>query len=348
LVIAAILASVAGLNAYHYSFLVPRAALRAETHRAVLDHSAEAPERFHLLVPYAVEAVARPAAAVMPHEKAVSRTYAAYYLIGLTALLYAHFIYFNLWCSREMSVAGALIVADTIRIALRQGEYIGQAALPDAAVFAPHSILEPTLIAAALILIVRHRSTLLACLTAIAALNSEAALLIPLLCLAVNPETNRAMAAACAGVAAIVLIAIRLWVGGAWLSGTLAAIWQTNMAHLPTVALNITLLLGAVWVLGVMGYARSTAFLRRAAVAGVPAVALAVGVFGYWWDVRLLMPLYAMVVPLALVYLSGAGDTNSWLRLERRPVWRRIARRPHLWARHVRSKGGYCGVRICH
>ncbi len=301
IVIAALLATVAGVNAYQYSFLVPQAALRRATHQGVLTHTADVPERFHVLVPFAVEAAIRPAATLMPHEKAVGRVYAVYYFAALWGLLFALFTYLTLWFSGEEAMIGTLVVADTIRVALRQGEYIGQAPIPSAAVFAPHSILEPTLIAVALMFIVRRRRAWLAVLVAVAALNSEAALLIPLIFLAGAGVTKRTVAAA-AGYTALALaamLAVRLWSGGTWVSTPFAETWRMNVAQLPTVAINVMLFLGGVWLLALFGFPRAPAFLRRVAI-GVPVCIAAVAVWGFWWDVRLLMPLYPMVVPLAL------------------------------------------------
>jgi hypothetical protein len=304
-VIAAILVTAAGVNAYHYSFLVPRAAERIATHEAVVHHAAAAPERFRVLVPYAVEAVARPASMLMPYQKSISRVYAAYYLLALTALLLACFAYFTRWYPRDTALIGALLVADTVHIALRQGEYIGQVPIPSSAVFAPHSILEPTLIAATLIFTARGQWKWVTVVAGIAALNSEAALLVPLVALAGGGATNRSVAAATvsAGVAVGVLLLIRLIVGGPWTSMSLDAIWQMNVANLPTAAVNVLLLLGGAWVLAVFGYSRSPVFLRRVAMV-VPVYAAVVGVCGFWWDVRLLLSLYPLVVPLALAFVA--------------------------------------------
>jgi hypothetical protein len=305
LVVAAICVTVAAVSAYHYSFLVPRMAERTATHEAVVRRTADPPERFRVLVPFAVESVARPASAFMPYEKAVNRVYAAYYLIALATLLFACFIYFSRWFSTEVALIGALLIADTIHIALRQGEYIGQVPVPASAVFAPHSLLDPTLIAVTLIATVAMRWSWLPAIAAAAAFNSEVALLIPLVVLAGVAISRRALTAAaiCAAIVVGGVVAARLIVGGPWVFASLGRLWHMNTASLPTAALDVMLFLGAVWPFAVLGYSRAPEFLRRVAWAA-PLYLIAFLVFALWLDVRLLMPLYPIVVPLALALVS--------------------------------------------
>jgi hypothetical protein len=305
-VILAILVTAAGVTAYHYSFLVPRASMRIATHEAVVHRTADSPERFRVLVPFAVEAVARPAAMFMPYEKAVGRVYAAYYLIAITSLLFACFTYFSRFWSREAAMIGALLLADTMHIALRQGEYLGQLPIPGNAVFAPHSLLEPILLAVALIATLDRRWIWVPIIAGVAALNSEAALLIPVAILAAGSNDSRATKAAgiCAANVVAVLVLVRLALGGPWIVTSVGELWRLNTSNLPTALLNIVLFLGGVWLLALFGFAKSPRLLRRVTAMAAPVYVAAFLLFAVWWDVRVLMPLYPIVVPLALAFVS--------------------------------------------
>src|SRR5262249_32406258 len=106
---AAVLVTAIAVNAYHYSFLVPTAALRQAMHGAVVSRTAPAPERYHVLVPYALNPVIDAASRAMKPEKAFVRVYAVYYLLALWLLVAMQFIYFRRWFSDEAAMVGALL-----------------------------------------------------------------------------------------------------------------------------------------------------------------------------------------------------------------------------------------------
>ena len=74
------------------------------------------------------------------------------------------------------------------------------------------------------------------------------------------------------------------------------------MSQLWLAAFNITALLGAFWIFALFGLPRAPAFVRRSALV-IPAYLAVVAIWGIWWEVRLLMPLYPLLLPLALSYL---------------------------------------------
>jgi hypothetical protein len=83
---------------------------------------------------------------------------------------------------------------------------------------------------------------------------------------------------------------------------TIADVWRMNVSDqgIRTTIPNVALFLGiSGWILAMLGFARSPAFVRRTgwlAVAYIPAYAI----WGYWYEVRLLMTLYPIVVPALL------------------------------------------------
>lgn len=292
-VLAAIFVTAAATNANDYSFLVPRQDVRLAMHKAVVDGTAPASARYHVLVPHLTEPIVQWLSPRMTYDVAFRRVYALYYLSALTALFAALFWYLSLWFSDVQALAGSLLVGSTIRIVLRQGEYLDLSSIPTASVFSPWSLLEPIVIAVGLMLIVKDWRWLLALLIAVASLNSGSALLLPVV-YALTRSTSRESVMIGLGYAAIsgfVLIGLRALLGSAS-----AVVEPLNW---PTTAINLVLFLGPVWLLAAFGVRRSPPFVRRAALA-IPIYLIAVSTIGPGWDLRLMSPLYPLVLPVAL------------------------------------------------
>ena len=302
--LAAVLVTAIAINASDYSFLVPLQQVRIDTHRSIIAGHAAAPRRHQILVPYLLDPPIRVLATIMPPDKALTRVYAAYHLAALTLLLAALFSYLRVWFSPEQALVGALIVGSMIRIVLRPGEHWDLSSIPESSVFAPASLLEPTLIAIGLLLMRTGRHWLLAVLVAIAAANSEAAALLPVLFVATRPLTRDRIAAAL-GYAAIgiaVTLGLRVATGGDPFPPEIGQALSENLRHLPSLAINLALFLGLFFLLIPIGWRRTPEFARRAMIA-IPIYLIAVAAWGYWWDVRNLTPLYPILLPPALAAL---------------------------------------------
>lgn len=72
-------------------------------------------------------------------------------------------------------------------------------------------------------------------------------------------------------------------------------------------AANLTMLFGVCWLFAVLGWSRAPSFIRRAAII-IPFYLATIAVFGIWWEVRLVMPLYPILFALALSYLYDARE----------------------------------------
>ena len=289
------------VNAADYSFLVPRRDVRLEAHGQVVAHTAPAPARYRLLVPAALDPPIRALAAAMPYDKAFGRVYAVFHFAALVGLLGILVYELTLWFTLEQAVVGALLVGSTIRMALRQGEYLDLSSIPLPSVFAPHSLLEPIFIAAAVVLAVHDRVGWLAAVVAVATVNSEAAALLPLVYLAVRGVSKSSLPAtgALSGIWFVVFLATRSIAGASPSSVSAAELWSENLAHLPTAALNVALFIGPLWLLAAAGVRRAPQAIQRASWL-IPIYTIALAITGLWWDVRLLMPLYPILVPLVL------------------------------------------------
>jgi hypothetical protein len=299
--VAGLLLTAVLVNASDYSFLVPLRDLRHAGHAAVMNHRAAPPARYRVLVPFALDPIIRGLSTLMPEDKAFGRVYAMFHFITLAALLAALVWELRLWFSLEQAVVGALLVGSTIRLALRQGEYLDMSSIPLTSVFAPSSLLDPIVVALGVVLAVRQYQWWFTGLVAMAALNSEVAALLPLLYAVVSGVTRRStLAVAMSGlVYAVVTLTVHALVGPAIGGWAVAEIWRENTLHLATTIVNLALFIGPLWILALTGLRHAPAEIRRAAWL-VPVYLGVVGVWGFWWDVRLLMGLYPILVPLLL------------------------------------------------
>jgi hypothetical protein len=262
-VLVAIVATVVAVNAFDYSVLVPQQRVRYEMQHAIVSGTAPAAQKLHLLVPFVMEPIIGGFATAMPRDVAFRRAYFAFHAVALIALLASVYAYARLWFTRDQALIGALIVGASLRLVLRQGEYWDFSPIPVSSVFAPWSLLEPTFVALTLLFLYRRQWGWLSLTIVLAALNSGLAILVS--AFTASPGST----------------------------------WQQNVNHLPTLAVNLTLFLGAATVLAVLGYRRSPPFARRAA-AGAAGFAGAILALGYWWEVRAITLLYPVVTPLIL------------------------------------------------
>ena len=293
-VLVGMFATVVATSAFDYSVLVPRPDLRYAMHRAIVDGTAPSPQRFRVLVPWSLDPLIRLAGRSGDSEQAFRRVYFAFHIVVLSALVGGVYGYSRLWFSRDRSLIGALVIASVLHLVLRMGEYWDFSPIPDRTWFAPWSLLEPVFVAIGLVSLARRQIGLLAILTVLASLNSEASVVLPLLALVV-PKQERRHGLALLALWAVVTALLHFGVGGFTMP---EPTWQQNIAHLPHVVVNLLLLLGPA-ALAMSGYGKAPLFARRALLALVPSL-LAIMVFGNWWDARLLTPLYPLVGPLVL------------------------------------------------
>lgn len=293
-VLLGLFATAIATNAFDYSVLVPQQQLRYEMHRAIVDGTAPAPQRFRILVPWLLDPLISAGSTLTEPSQAFRRVYFAFHFTALTLLLAGIYRYARLWFSRDQAVIGALIVGTTVHIVLRMGEYRDFAPIPPEAWFAPWSLLEPVFVAIGLVLLFHRRIGALAILTVIAALNSEASIVLPLLALVTRNRENRGAVVVVLWIAVTALV--RAGIGGfAWPAPAIGE----NLAQLPTAAINIGLLFGPAWLLALIGSRHAPSFARRSLAAALPLI-IAITIFGSWWDVRLLAWLYPLTVPLVL------------------------------------------------
>jgi hypothetical protein len=295
---------------------------RLELHRQIIDGTAVAPYRYRILVPFICEALTRLFSAVLPLKQSFILAYALYDLAAILFFMLVLFAWLRVWFSRERALVGLLFVAGVISMALRD-HY-----------FQPWSLLDPGLFTAGLLAIYRKRWWILAALTLVATLNRETGIFLPVAFLFSNVNRGggerdhgaarvRKWPALLAGYVFIwvfVYGAIRVLRGATDHMYTLGEIWMHNTAkhNLVYTPVNLILFLGAFWAFAAMGYRHAPAFLRRITWVIVPYVIM-VALFGMWREVRLLMPLYPILVALGLCYLYHGRVNTDASRSEHAP-----------------------------
>ncbi|HYB94809.1 MAG TPA: hypothetical protein VEC39_07535 [Vicinamibacterales bacterium] len=265
---------------------------RRDVHRAILNQTARTPDRYRVLSAAIVEVPTRVLAQFMPYERAYDRASLVFYLAAIAGMLASLFAYLRRWFGDEPALIAALAVACTIRITMRQHDY------------APGSYLEPTFVALALLAIINRRYGWLGALIAVATLNRETAIFLALLHLGTSDFSRQAWirTTAYVGIWAAIYGVVRTMGGDAERYWTMELVWRTNLSQPQLAVFNVSMLLGVFWVLAVLGWQYAPAFIRRSALI-VPPYLLTVAIWGIWWEVRLLMPLYPILFALALSYL---------------------------------------------
>jgi hypothetical protein len=301
--LAAIFVAVSTVTALNYAFLPGEATLTARRsfQAGILAHTIEAPDRYRFVLPMMIEGPIAVLQRSMSRNDAFDRAYAVFYVLALPAFLASLFAYVRVWFPSEAALVGVLFVAATLPVAMRPNEY------------GPHSFLEPTFISLALLCILRDRRLWLAVLVAVATLNRETGIFLVVLYALARPlNQQRAIVTVAYGAIWLtVFIGLRLYAGDADRYWTVAKVFTSNLSQLPLTVFNVAALFGVFWWFAAAGFRDSPTFVRRVAVV-IPVYLAVIGVWGVWWEVRLLLPLLPLLLPLALSFLfrpaTGAVD----------------------------------------
>ena len=306
--------SVAVVIAYGYFTRVakPNFEPRLELHSQIIKGTAPSPYRYRILVPVIAEALRGALGIAMPTKAAFLLAYAIYDLIAISSLLVLLFYWLRTWFNSAQALVGVLFVAATMPVAL-QDHY-----------FQPWSLLEAALFTAALLVIHGRRYLLLSIIVAVAALNRETAILIPIAFLATLDVKGLLSSGPARDLRPILLFGglCAIWAVGFFglreLRGPAAGVEPVHdlfarnitRANLLLAFRNGGMFLGGFWVFAALGLRCAPAFIRRSVLL-IPLYVAAISVWGVWYEVRLLMPLYPLLIPLGL----------SFLYLRRRSTW---------------------------
>ncbi len=296
--------SVSMVLAYGYFTKIdlPNYELRFQLHSQIVAGDAPSPYRFRILVPFSIELLKNALDNYMSIKTSFLLSYAVYDLLSIFFLLASLFFWLRTWFNSEQGLIGVLFIAGTMPIAL-QNHY-----------FQPWSYLEVGFLSVALIAIHKNRYWSLFFLVALASLNRETAIFIPLIFLIINinfanlKTTNvyktilkfcglLVMWAAC-------FWGVRYYQGSAPHIETIEGLLLRNITKhsLLLTFVNCGMFLGGWWIFAIMGFRNAPRFIKKVSLIA-PFYLLIIIVWGVWYEVRLLMPLYPILVPLGLSFL---------------------------------------------
>lgn len=293
-VVVVLLVSVALMLTVHYGATVVGALLgdRMRLHAAIVEHTAPSPYRYRVLAPYVMQAVLwclpAPARASAAAHHAVYLSADFLLFCGILLALYG---FLRQWFAREHALIGALFTGAMMVVPLRD-HY-----------FQPWSLLETLLFILALTAMHRGRFGWVCVCAALSALNSEKGVFIPLaFALTAAPvaalrrgawgPAGRALLLG--GLWAAAFFGLRGWLGAAPPVETVASLREWN-ADVVKILVMLGAFLGLFWYNVGVGLRRAPAFVRRAAWV-IPLYLLVLAPFSVWYEVRLLMPLYPLLI----------------------------------------------------
>jgi len=261
---------------------------RIEAHTDIVSGGL-APYRYRILVPYLVNVLIVNLSHYVGNGLAFLLSYATYFFAAIATLLVSLYLYLRLWLDDKSALIGCLIAAFTMPVGLRY--------------FYPYSFLEVTLFIIALYLIYRHADGWLLPLVLIASLNRETAIFIVVAYAIHRRKLPMSLALGLAWLG--VFVVLRLWLGDAPRSVTVADIWAENTSPrgIYEGALNSLIFFGVLWFAAIRHYPQAASFLKQMAIVGLLYI-ITILAFGRWEETRLLMMLYPIVLPLALQTLN--------------------------------------------
>jgi hypothetical protein len=256
----------------------------AEMLNSILDGTAASPYRYRPLSAWLTSPFA---------SAGVPIAYSIAHALALPAMFVMLYAWLRQWMDEKTALIGVLLTAAFMPLMIQ---------VWGIALYAP---LEVVFLCAALLLLVRkppYWRPAYVLLTAIATLNRETAVLLPLALIVtedLRQEWRTGLLALL--VWASVFAGLRLWLGAAPDTLTVAETWALNTGGgwYTIVAILKNAFFVPLWILAVIHAHRAPAPLQRLALVGLPYLALCL-VFALWHEVRLWLPLLVLWLPLAL------------------------------------------------
>jgi len=276
---------------------IPRQAERRELHARIVSRVASSPYRYRVLLPYSAETMARALAGAVGYRGALLASYGILEALSLLLLSLALYYYLGCFFPPLPSLLGVLLAHISMVVALRD-HY-----------FQPWSLANGAFFALAALFLCRRRLALFAFVVLLSAFNRETSLVLPFMYLFVFMKKGRFRKVALGSLLLLVLwigayLFVRNLQGQATHLYTLSEILAKNLRpkYLVYLFLNLSLFLGVLWFYAAAGFGKAPVFVRRLSLV-LPLYLVPVILFGVWKEVRLLIPLYPVLLPLALSFL---------------------------------------------
>jgi hypothetical protein len=269
--------------------------IRAAAHEGILDGTALSPYRYRLLAPWTTEAVMR-LLAPLGERRAFHLAYLAWNTAWTYLTFALTFRFLRRWHAPDTALVATLLLPLALVAAFAEQWY------------APWSVAETPLFLAGLLAVLGGRTVAALALVAVASLNRETALYLPLAWMLVASAPDSVRRSGVTAAAPLAALAVWIVIYGAlrWALGAAPAavpfdvLLRTNLdpMGLAFAAIWLALLLGPVWLWAARGAGAAPAELARLCWMVVPVAVLYLA-FGIWREVRILMPLVPLLLALA-------------------------------------------------
>ncbi|MCK4798086.1 MAG: hypothetical protein KAT05_11935 [Spirochaetes bacterium] len=314
-----ILISLSAILAYNYFNIIekPECSARISLHKDILNKTAPSPYRYRILVPYTIELVIKFLTCFISYTYAFLLSYFLFNFITFSLMLITIFLFLNYFFTTEQSFIGTLITCSTMPIVFRN-HY-----------FQPWSFLEVVFFTLSLILIYKNNILLLFFLMIIGTLNRETTLFIPFIYLFVNINLINIIKIKKINLKnnskyfiyffLLIITWIFIYFSLRYLQGftehihTIKDIWikNTTKKHLTRAIINNSLFLGIIWIYIILGFKKAPNFIKNTSFI-LPIYFLLILIYGIWYEVRLLMPLYPIFISLGLSFIFYKRKIDSW------------------------------------
>lgn len=275
---------------------------RITLHQKILNKEAESPYRYRILVPLFVEQIIKLTSKILSYKTSFLVSYALFDFIALFFLFYILFVFLKQWFSVDCSLIGILFVGSTVILALKDHYY------------QPWSLLEPGIYTLSLICIYRNKYLIVAFLVALSTFIRETAIIIILTFLfsKINfksPFINKndlILGSIYMLIYIFIYVSLRLIMGNVEHIHTLHDLFLFNIEfrNLIKSIVHLSLFMGIFWIYALLGYKKAPDFLKRIAWI-FPLYLLILLPFSIWYEVRLLMPMYPIIISSSLSYLCN-------------------------------------------
>jgi len=271
-------------------------------HNGILRGTVLSPDRYRILMPFLIRILLRILYFITSYRKAFFLSYFILHFIFTFLCLLILYIFFKQWFSKEYSLIGTLFITGTMPITFKFS------------MVAIWSLMEVFFFTLGLLLTYKKQYLVLALIILLAALNRETGLFIVLAFLFANLDLRAIFKKETMidrkvvmlfmfyfFLWLVVFIGLRYFRGMAPHIFTIRRIWVRNCAHFLTALKYNILFLGFFWIFVILGFKKAPAFIKRASIVA-PLYVLTLLIFGNWYEVRTLMTLYPILIPLGLSY----------------------------------------------
>lgn len=260
----------------------------------IVNHTADSPYRYRILAPLLVQPLV-----FQPTDMGVILAYAAFHLIAFSLLYIGLFKWLRKWMHENRAMIGVLALAAVFPLVFRHYRLSAWATL------------EVDLLLGALLFADSFPAVVL--LTILASLNRETGLLIVgayAACSIGQWHSRRywMRVGVLAGLWAVITAGLHIALGSAPQILSLQETFQTNTAALPDAIIS-NLMLAPLWFLAARNYRQSPAQFKALVWVGI-AYLIAVLIGGLWHEIRLLLPLFPLLLPVILSY-NKVGVTQQ-------------------------------------